>query len=169
MIALHTFAEHIDRPAIIRTQILEASSDNWMLLPVAKEVTPVEQVFPETKTTVVDTARLSGKELILHGNVYREVAIVYFPLGSYQLSPADFRKLMALPKGQYAVVGFASHIGGYTLNLHLASNRAEVVGEYLKSLGDPAPGLASMGSLATTANPDTYPVDQKAVVYKKQN
>jgi outer membrane protein OmpA-like peptidoglycan-associated protein len=149
MIALQTYAHHIEQPAYRRTGIEVAPKSNWEL-GSPREVT-VFAALPIPMGT---------------GFRWKPVLTLYFPWDSAVLTEKQKQEILALPKAShFQVLGYASRPGSDTLNYRLGLERAQAVARVLEAAGVATPvRVLSWGNAFSSSNPAQYPRDQKAVV-----
>lgn len=151
MIALQTYAHHIEQPAYHRSGVEVAAKGNWEL-GSAREVT----IFAALPIPVGGSFK------------WKRVLTLYFPWDSAVLTEKQKQEIQKLPKdSQFQVLGYASRPGSDTLNYRLGLERAKAVAHVLETAGVSAPvRVLSWGNAFSSANPAKYPQDQKAVVEK---
>lgn len=148
MIALQTYAHHIDTPAYSSGNGVQVSaSDNWVL-GAPREVT-IFIVEPEH-----------------FGSRWKRSLTLHFPFNSDQLTSKQIKEIEALPaSAHYRIVGSASYPGSDRYNYQLGLRRSQAVARVLKTEHNKAViALVSWGNAFASPNKSRFPMDQKAVV-----
>ncbi len=165
MIALETYAHHVERPALVSVAgVRVAEADNWVLggpirITPVKQVRPTEQGLPGNKKG--DTRGLS--------DLGTKVTTVLFSFGSSTVSAAYARDLERLPhQGKYVVVGEASEPGSSTYNMILSAQRAAHVREIMVHATDKVSAPIALGATFASQQPSQYAKDQNVTVYKRK-
>lgn len=151
MIALQTYAHHIEQPPRQASGVRIAPKGNWVL-GAERQVTvfiALPEHFPEKRP-------------------WKAALTLHFPWDSFRLTSAQKKELQALPKNQaYQVLGYASHPGPDSYNYRLGLERAQAVAHLLEQTGvSTSVRVLSWGNAFASTNPAKYAQDQKAVVAK---